>query len=393
MRSAALFLLTVCCSISQGWAEASASIHHDISPEFPILWDELRGLKELVLSLKVEEVGRRQALRNVESQLRDKEVEVEQQRQSLDRLQVAVEHQAEELRKTLLTELSSGLRRRVEELEKQSKARAAEMAQLQSRVNSSESSLDELTKKNSALAAELPFLQTRLRASESTVDQLRRKNTVLAARLCNTESLMEDLRGQISKFPASNSSFMMIPEVSALESRLNVQLENLQTNTEDQISEVRNKLNSSELHLDLMRRNAADQTAQLFSVKTQLEEFKTQSADQISEVRNKLNSSELHLDLMRRNAADQTAQLFSVKTQLEEFKTQSADQISEVRNKLNSSELHLDLMRRNTADQTAQLFSVKTQLEEFKTQSAGEIHVCISITLAPNISSVFVHTK
>ena len=121
MRSAALFLLTICCSISQGWAEASASMHYDISPELPILWDELRGLKELVLSLKVEEVGRRQALRNVESQLRDKDVEVKQQRQSLDRLQAVVDHQMEELRKTLLTELSSGLRRRVEELEKQSK--------------------------------------------------------------------------------------------------------------------------------------------------------------------------------------------------------------------------------------------------------------------------------
>ena len=114
-------------------------------------------------------------------------------------------------------------------------ARAAEMAELQSRVNSSESSVEELKKKNAgecqtpvikhiptysictefqriyawkhencfflqksnrfqcwkipqwcrslsaavsaALAAELPFLQTRLRASESIVDQLRRRNT------------------------------------------------------------------------------------------------------------------------------------------------------------------------------------------------------------------------
>ncbi|MED6268527.1 hypothetical protein CHARACLAT_023333 [Characodon lateralis] len=77
-------------------------------------------------------------------------------------------------------------------------AQATEILELQARINTSESSVEILKKKNTVLAAELPFLQTRLRASESTVEQLRRKDAVLAGRLCNTESLIEDLMGQIS---------------------------------------------------------------------------------------------------------------------------------------------------------------------------------------------------
>ena len=85
----------------------------DGPPELLDLWDELWGLRELVLSLKAEEVERRQALRSMESRLRDGEVEAEQQRRGLDGLQETVDHQREEL--------ISDLRRRVEETEEQSK--------------------------------------------------------------------------------------------------------------------------------------------------------------------------------------------------------------------------------------------------------------------------------
>lgn len=79
------------------------------SRQVPVLWDELQGLKELVLSLKMEEVRRRQTLRSVESQLRDGEVEAEQQRRSMEGLQAELGQQMVELR------------RRVEELEEQNK--------------------------------------------------------------------------------------------------------------------------------------------------------------------------------------------------------------------------------------------------------------------------------
>ncbi|XP_062413370.1 uncharacterized protein LOC119227867 [Pungitius pungitius] len=158
-----------------------------VTPELTVLWDELRGLKELVLSVKTVEVERRQALRSMESRLRDREVEAWLQRRSLDGLEETAVRQKEELRSTeemmeadrkLLTELNSDLKRKMEELEGQSRA----------------------------LALELPFLQTRLRATETTVEQLRRKSTVLAVRLCHTESLMEELTRQSLAFQDSNSS-------------------------------------------------------------------------------------------------------------------------------------------------------------------------------------------
>lgn len=87
-----------------------------VPPEVPRLWDELLGLKELVLSLKAAEVERRQVLRGVESQLRDRQEECEQQRRRLDQLEDMQLHQPEEL----LEEPGSSLRRRVEKLEEQS---------------------------------------------------------------------------------------------------------------------------------------------------------------------------------------------------------------------------------------------------------------------------------
>ncbi len=141
MKSAALFLLLLFCwcpAVSQGQSEASVPQEDNVrtgegvSPDLPVLWDELWGLKELVLSLKAAEVEQRQVLRSMESRLRDGEVESEQQRHSLDGLKETTVQQKEELRNTemtmeadrkLLMEVNSDLRRMVEELEEQSKGR------------------------------------------------------------------------------------------------------------------------------------------------------------------------------------------------------------------------------------------------------------------------------
>lgn len=131
MKFAALFLLLL-FSLSPGFT--LGPVPHvggdrtglDAPSELPVIWDELRGLNELVLSLKGEEVDRRQALRRMESRLRDREVEAEQQRRSLDGLEETVVQQREGLKRTeadrnLLMELNSDMRRKVEQLEEQSK--------------------------------------------------------------------------------------------------------------------------------------------------------------------------------------------------------------------------------------------------------------------------------
>lgn len=102
----------------------------NVPPDLSVLLDELWGLKELVLSLKAAEVEQRQAQRSMESRLRDREVEAEQQRRSLQGLEEMLVHQREEFRDTRvktdsdrkqLTDVNLDLRRKVEELEEQSK--------------------------------------------------------------------------------------------------------------------------------------------------------------------------------------------------------------------------------------------------------------------------------
>ncbi|XP_060919801.1 uncharacterized protein LOC132993778 isoform X1 [Labrus mixtus] len=219
---AVFLLLFLCLSpvVGQGQVEVSAPrrdgvrmvvrrglddvrMQADVPPDLAVLWDELQGLKDLVLSLKAAEVGQRQSLRNMESRLRDGEMEVEQQRHSMEGLtETLSQYRKEMINPALRTEadrkpivLNTDLSKKVEKLEEQSKA----------------------------LALELPFLQTRLRASELTVEQLRRKSAVLAVRVCNTESLMKELRRQSSAAFASNSS----SEVSERQEELN-------SNTPDQ---------------------------------------------------------------------------------------------------------------------------------------------------------------
>ncbi|XP_044022996.1 myosin-2 heavy chain-like [Siniperca chuatsi] len=417
MKPAALFLLLLFClspAVSQGQSEASVPREDDVRtaadvpPELPVLWDELWGLRELVLSLKAVEVEQRQVLRSMESRLRDGEVEAEQQRRSLDRLEETAVQQREELKiaevktgadRKLLMELNSDLRRKVEELEEQSKARAVEfsveMSTLRFRLNTSESSLDDLRKKNSALAAELPFLQTRLRASESTVEQLRRKNAVLAVRLCHAESLMEELMKQTSAFPASNTS--SDSEASELEIRLNVRLEELNTNThalqsrlnsleeklntsaeshlpsfiQDQLSEISSRLNSSQLHLDELKRNSAGHTVQLWSVERRVEELKTgnaaQSAD-VSALTDRISVGERRLDELQTQTTVQadTVKQLQVRMNSVASQTHGTDQsfkLMKLQRKLNTTESLLDRMN---AELEVRLSVSEEQLEDLK---------------------------
>ncbi|XP_024655597.1 uncharacterized protein LOC101480271 isoform X2 [Maylandia zebra] len=365
-RSAALFLL-LCCSVSRGQSEASVPPPAVISQALPILWDELRGLKELVLSLKAEEVGRRQILRRVESWLRDGEVLAEQQRRSLEGLKEEALRQAEELRE------------RVEELEEQSKARAADVSTLQSRLNSSERSTDDLKKKNSALAAELPFLQTRLRASESTVEQLRRKNAVLAARLCNTESLMEELRQQISEFPASNAS-SLTPDMLELEARLGARLEELSADAEVESAEVSalgSRLSEAERRLDELHTQTSAVTASweenLSAVKSQVQQLEltgTAQTDSVKQLQLKLNSTEHQIHELQTETSDQSSKLTKLQTNVSASASLQGNLNTEIMNQLRDGEKRLEQLK---AEHTAQTDSVK-QLQLKLNSTEHQIH-------------------
>ncbi|XP_042069375.1 restin homolog isoform X4 [Haplochromis burtoni] len=379
-RSAALFLL-LCCSVSRGQSEASVPPPAVISQALPILWDELRGLKELVLSLKAEEVGRRQILRRVESWLRDGEVQAEQQRRSLEGLKEEALRQAEELRG------------RVEELEEQSKARAADVSTLQSRLNSSERSTDDLKKKNSALAAELPFLQTRLRASESTVEQLRRKNAVLAARLCNAESLMEELRQQISEFPASNAS-SLTPDMLELEARLGARLEELSADAEVEsadVSALGSRLSEAERRLDELHTQTSAVTASweenLSAVKSQVQQLEltgTAQTDSVKQLQLKLNSTEHQIHELQTETSDQRSKLTKLQTNVSA--SLQGDLNTEMFTRLRRGDKQLEQLLSEHTAVDVRLRSSETQLEQLDTRAAGRDIELLATKLRLNVT-------
>ncbi|KAM8834257.1 uncharacterized protein ACB058_017880 [Synchiropus picturatus] len=161
------------------------NLKSEVPSEASLFWDELRGLKQMVLSLKAAEVAQRQVLRRAEARLRDRELEGEQQKQSLERLRLRVESDGRQLQEQLRA------------------LREADLQALESRVNASERAAAGLKQRSAALAEALPFLQTRLRASEVTVVELQRKNTDLASRLCGAESGLEQLRRRSSGQPGA----------------------------------------------------------------------------------------------------------------------------------------------------------------------------------------------
>ncbi|XP_034432914.1 calcium-binding and coiled-coil domain-containing protein 1-like [Hippoglossus hippoglossus] len=370
MKSAVLFLL-LCLSpfVPRGLSEVSVPQEDDLRPgvdgppELPDLWDELWGLRELVLSLKAEEVERRQALRSMESRLRDREVEAEQQRRSLDGLQETVDHQREEL--------ISDLRRRVEETEEQSKALAAQVWTLLSGLNASESSVEHLKKKSAAMASELPFLQTRLRANERTVEQLRRKNAVLAARLCSTESVMEELRRQISGFPASNSSetrLVRLPELNstseALHSRPNSSAEGNQlsvTLTTRSSSALEENLSSVTSRLLQLEKNDKARSVEVSAVKSRLTETQAAGqADWVEQLQLRLNSAENHIQQLQTDGAEH--QLFNLLF---------SEQTSKLMNLQRNVDSQEDLLDKLNTDVMNRLRVSEKQLQELKTENTG----------------------
>lgn len=114
-----MFLSLLLSSLPVGWSEdqqfqevqlGTSSVYGP--PDLPALLDEVKGLKELLLSLKASEVDQRQASRSMESRLRDREVEAQQQSHRLQGLQ----------------EMNSVLKRKVEELEERNRGGGVEGA-------------------------------------------------------------------------------------------------------------------------------------------------------------------------------------------------------------------------------------------------------------------------
>lgn len=111
MEALLSLLMLVLLSVHQGCSGApDQETKADVPPEVNRLRNEISGVKDVILSLKAAEVEQRQALRLIESQLRERQEESEQQRRRLDQLEDVLLHQPQE----------SSLNRRLENLEEQS---------------------------------------------------------------------------------------------------------------------------------------------------------------------------------------------------------------------------------------------------------------------------------
>ncbi|KAK9534319.1 hypothetical protein VZT92_009367 [Zoarces viviparus] len=400
-----LFLLLF-FSVSWGQLEASVSqedlrteedmrtVEDDnVPPKLPVLWDELRGLKDLVLSVKAVEVEQRQAIRSLETRLRDGELEDWTQRRSLDGLEETVEQQKEELRRTM--EMNSDMRRKLEE---QIKVRAvefsSEVSTLHFRLNASERSMDDLKKKNSALAAELPFLQTRLRASENTVEQLRRKSTVLSVRLCNAESLMEELMRQTSVFLTSNSSSQTETEleelnsntqVSVLQSRLNSLEKKLNSSAErdkpslirvqdDAVKQLQVRLNSAETQIHQLQTDRSDQTSTLMKLQRKVNTTESLLDTMNTALEVRLSVSEKHMEDLKTENTVQSVQLSLMESRL----TDSHNKTKELEVRLRVSDKQLEDVK---TENTVLSFRLNETDDRLTNTNSGDLKVAFSAGL------------
>ncbi|XP_061750877.1 uncharacterized protein LOC133549461 isoform X2 [Nerophis ophidion] len=284
----------------------------DLPPELPLIWKELVGLRQLVLSLQTVMVDQRQALRTAESRLRDSQVEVEHQRQALDSLQVKVEAD-----RKLLTELTRTLKGSQEWT-------ADEVLKMRSKLNTSESSLEDL-KKMSALAADVPFLRTRLRASERVVDELRRKTTAVMSRLCHVEDMGRQASGGPGDVSWETRKPPVSPTVHVLEgsnvTSLDVRLQLVENNLTVQIQTVSHLEDSvlrGERHLQEFRA----------AVGTSLNHTRAQSEG----VKVRLSVLENLLEDLRRTKSVQSSQLSSMEVQLADSYNNTASQAQQLSN-------------------------------------------------------------
>uniref|UniRef100_UPI0037E77612 myosin heavy chain, clone 203-like n=1 Tax=Semicossyphus pulcher TaxID=241346 RepID=UPI0037E77612 len=348
-----VFLLLLCLSLVVGEGQTEASVPQrdgvrtqvDVPLDHAVLWDELQGLKELVLSLKAVEVGQRQSLRSMESRLRDGKVEAEQQKRSVDALQEMVDQHRKELRSAeLRTEtdrkLVIELNVKVGKLEEQSKA----------------------------LAGELPFLQMRLRASETTVEQLRRKSAVLAVRLCHSESVMKELRRQT----ASNSSSDELNSNTRAQSADVPSMTDSRTEGEQQLNELQTqRADSQSAGNDSQTTVVSSLSAlevRLSITEEQLEDLKKVNTVQqvgLLAVTVRLNSSEEDLDLLKTQNTELEVRQSASEKQLEDLKKENTE--LEVRQSASEKQLE-DLKKENTELEVRHSVSEK-QLEDLKKEN------------------------
>ncbi|XP_077420951.1 uncharacterized protein LOC144051052 isoform X2 [Vanacampus margaritifer] len=394
-------------------------------PELPVVWTELLGLRQLVLSLQAAVVDQRQSLRTSESRLRDGQEAAEKRRQQLDAMQMqmdvdrtlvlSLQEAAAEQRRALRTaenrltdreeaaekqrQLLDSLQVQVEtdkktlsqinaDLKRREEHRQEDVWRLQSRLNASESSVEDLKKKTSAVAGDFPFLRTRLRASESALDQLKRKSSVLASRLCLVENLRTKSSVEEAEVQGHQNSSRVHTTASAADkdgqrwepkSRLDSDSSHLHQNMSARLLQLEGDVATGERHLQDIRVavvNSLNDTqtqseglkVRLIVVENCVEDLLTDKSAKSS----RLSSVEAQLA----NGANTTTALEGsvrmAEARLEKMKVLG----SALQVRLNVSEKLLDELKTECAAQTLHLDDTESRL----TQSIAALDVRLNVS-------------
>ncbi|XP_058470648.1 uncharacterized protein LOC131444393 isoform X2 [Solea solea] len=285
MKSAAVFLL-LCLSSGQCQVLGDSGRGTDLS----VLWDELQGVRQLVLSVRAEEVERRQVLRSLEIRVRDREEDAEQQRRSLDHL------------RDTGVQLCSDMRRSLEERSEGLSLRLCSSETLLDELRRHSSASNNLTENSDQIDSYSEEVMNRLNFTELLLHQLNSRSAEQRIFLRDVEKRVDELKTQ-----ATDEVAVVNERLSDGERRRHEHLTRT-TDLEEDVSELKNRL----LHLET---NHTEAELRVNICEEHLENVKTRQTVQ-SSMESRLNdSNSATTDLLRRVSVGEK-QLDELKTRL-----------------------------------------------------------------------------
>ncbi|XP_077476738.1 uncharacterized protein LOC144089602 isoform X2 [Stigmatopora argus] len=268
-----------------------------IPPELPVIWNELEGLRQLVLSLQTALVDQRQSLRNSESRLRDGQEAAEKQRLQFDAMQVqmdadrklilslqaAVVDQRQSLRTT-----ESLMKDGQEEVEKQRQ----QLEAVQVQMDADRKLVFNLQAAAMEQSKILQTIENRMKDGEEAAEKNRLVLNLLQVRIEADKKMVSNISADLRKKEALRE------EALRLHFRLNTgetSLEDLKRKTSALASDLpflKTRLRASESVLDQLRRKSSVLASRLCLV----EDLRKRSSVEGLECHGNQNSSNDHME-------------------------------------------------------------------------------------------------
>ncbi|XP_077586849.1 uncharacterized protein LOC144206045 isoform X2 [Stigmatopora nigra] len=262
-------------------------------PELPVIWNELEGLRQLVLSLQTALVDQRQSLRNSESRLRDGQEATEKQRLQFDAMQVQMDADRKlilslqaavvDQRQSLWTTVSQ------EEVEKQRQ----QLEAVQVQMDADRKLVFNLQAAATEQSKILQTIENRMKDGEQAAEKNRLVLNLLQERMEADKKMVSNISADLRKKEA-----LQQVEALRLHFRLNTgetSLEDLKRQTSALASDLpflKTRLRASESILDQLRRKSSVLASRLCLV----EDLRKRSTVECLEYHGNQNSSNDHME-------------------------------------------------------------------------------------------------